>query len=356
MDGLDPPLAPNRSIRHKARLVIKGYMQSDWGETYAPVGKFTTSRYLASLATGYGLATDHMDVVTTFLNPHVDGPELCMEIPKGWDSGNDGGNTIGAGTIIRLNKALYGLKQAPRLWYKDIDTFLQSLSFTQSRAGPSLYIYREGTALVLLLLYVNDISMACPRNAVAVVKNIKAKLADKYRITNLGTARQFLGIEITSGIAEGTNRHTISLGQRAFIDPILKRFRMENAHGAATPMDVNVKLDLAKDGEERKADPTGYQAFVGSLMCVALAARPDISFAVSALSRYNSCPLESNLTATKRVLRFLKSTAHHRLHFSSEGDSQHRLVHSGSKGDSAITGYTDSDWANNSTNRKSQGG
>ena len=40
---------PDGSMRHKARLVIKGYMQSDWGETYAPVGKLTTFRYLASL-------------------------------------------------------------------------------------------------------------------------------------------------------------------------------------------------------------------------------------------------------------------------------------------------------------------
>ena len=53
---------------------------------------------------------------------------------------------------------------------------------------------------MLLLLYVNDISMAYPSNAAAVVKNIKAKIADKYRIMNLGAARQFLGIEITSSM------------------------------------------------------------------------------------------------------------------------------------------------------------
>ena len=131
-----------------------------------------------------------------------------------------------------------------------IKGFVQSLSFTQSHTDSNLYIYREGTTLVLLLLYVDDISMAYPSNTAAVVKNIKAKPADKYRITNLGAVRQFLGIESASGISEDTNRPTISLGQRAFIDSILKRFRMENAHGAATPMDVNVQLDLAKDGEE----------------------------------------------------------------------------------------------------------
>ena len=67
-------------------------------------------------------------------------------------------------------------------------------------------------------------------------------------------------------------------------------------------------------------------------MYIALTTRPDISFAVSALSRYSSRRLASHLTAAKRVLRFLKSTVH-RQHFSSEGNSE-------------ITGYTDSDWAN----------
>ena len=49
---------PDRSIWHKAQLVIKGYMQPYWGETHSPVGKLTTFRYLTSLAAGYRLAMD----------------------------------------------------------------------------------------------------------------------------------------------------------------------------------------------------------------------------------------------------------------------------------------------------------
>ena len=69
-------------------MVIKGYMQPDWGETHGPVGKLTTFRYLTSLATGYGLAIDHLDVVTAFLNSHVDDSELYTEAPNGWDNDN----------------------------------------------------------------------------------------------------------------------------------------------------------------------------------------------------------------------------------------------------------------------------
>ena len=103
----------------------------------------------------------------------------------------------------------------------------------------------------------------------------------KQWITNLGTARQFLGIEITGSGDHQNTPHTISLGQQDFVTSILKRFNMHSAHGAATPMDVPVKLDLAKNRGEREVDPLEYQAIVGSLMYIALA---------------------THLTAAKRVL------------------------------------------------------
>jgi hypothetical protein len=56
------------------------------------------------------------------------------------------------------------------------------------------------------------------------------------------------------------------------------------AHGAATPLDDKVKLDLAEEEEDGEVDPKLYQAIAGYLMYIALATRPDISFAVVALS------------------------------------------------------------------------
>ena len=112
---------------------------------------------------------------------------------------------------------------------------------------------------MLLFKYVDDIALAYASLAIKAVNNIKAKLAAKYRIANLGPTRQFLGIEITSESArESADSYTVGLGQSAFIASILKRFRMENAHGAATPMVVHVKLDLAEHRQEQEADPAEY--------------------------------------------------------------------------------------------------
>ena len=121
---------------------------------------------------------------------------------------------------------------------------------------------------------------------------------------------------------------------------------MEEANGAATPMNTSVRLDLAEELGERKVDPKEYQAIWGSLMYIALATRPDIAFAVLALSRYNSQPRTSHLTAAKQVLRYLRKTANHCLHFNAGG----------SDNDGGITSCMDSDWANDSADRKSQGG
>jgi hypothetical protein len=40
---------PDGTIRYKAHLVVEGCEQTDFGETYAPVGKLITSQYLISL-------------------------------------------------------------------------------------------------------------------------------------------------------------------------------------------------------------------------------------------------------------------------------------------------------------------
>ena len=96
----------------------------------------------------------------------------------------------------------------------------------------------------------------------------------------------------------------------------------------------------------REVDPAEYQAIVGSLMYVALAMRPDISFAVSALSRYNSCPRTTHLTAAKRVLRYLKTTSNYRLHLCAKHDSNGDSV-GDSDGDAIANetiGFTDTRW------------
>jgi hypothetical protein len=190
---------------------------------------------------------DHLDVVTAFLNPEIDDDNIYMTLPEEWPEGLNAPKII-----VRLRKALYGLKQAPRLWHDDINAFLLSLGFTQSSADHNLYLCSDG---ILILLYVDDISMSYPQAAAKAAIEVKGKLSEKYKITKLGPARQFLGIEIY----RDENGTGISLGQKAYITTILKRFGMEHSHGVSTPMDPNIKLDLAENrGEKELEDIRDY--------------------------------------------------------------------------------------------------
>ena len=66
--------------RYKARLVIKGYSQVagvDYNETYSPVVRYASVRYLMSLAVQNNLKITQMDAVTAFLQGELNEEEIC---------------------------------------------------------------------------------------------------------------------------------------------------------------------------------------------------------------------------------------------------------------------------------------
>ena len=330
---------PDGSVRFKSRLVIRGFQQVegvDYGDTYAPVSKLTTFRLLISLAAQYGWVVDHLDVVTAFLNPKIDREHVYMVLPPGLEWLDPRFSPSG---IVLLLKALYGLKQAPRLWYDEINRFLLSIGLRQSPTDPNLYV---GSG-VLLLLYVDDIILVhtSPNGG----EPTKRQLLEKYKMTDLGKACRLLGVEIYQGI-EG-----ISLCQGDYIRKVLRRFGMQGCHGVHSPMDPNVCLNNEKCEDKRVPDHKQYLSMVGSLMYAALGTRPDLSYCVTALSRYNATPLQMHLTAAKRALRYLKQTADHRLFYPRAPELADGLA-----AEAVIHGFTDSDWAGNEFTRKSVGG
>jgi len=74
---------PLHASSYKSRLVIKGYEQVqgvDFEETYAPVSKLPTLRYLISCAAQGGWEIIQLDVVTAFLNAAID-KDVYMQLP-----------------------------------------------------------------------------------------------------------------------------------------------------------------------------------------------------------------------------------------------------------------------------------
>jgi hypothetical protein len=99
----------NNNTCYKARLVIKGYDQTDFGETFTPVTCLTTFLSLLALAAQASWKIHQMDVVSAFLNLSIH-DTVFMQILEGLDWLEPSMNLDGK--VCRLRKALYGLRQA----------------------------------------------------------------------------------------------------------------------------------------------------------------------------------------------------------------------------------------------------
>jgi hypothetical protein len=116
-----------------------------------------------------------------------------------------------------------------------------TIGFHQSIADPNLYIQDE----VLLLLYVDDMLVAYdPTTTNNTANKIKDSLLGKYKMSDLGEVRRFLGLEV-----EKDGNGGYCLEQEIYIGNIVKRFQLEDAHPVHSPMDSNVNLDMEPGNE-----------------------------------------------------------------------------------------------------------
>ena len=91
---------------------MKGYAQRkgiDYEETFAPVGKLETFRYMAQVANSKDWNLRQIDFKNAFLNAPMD-KELYMELPPGLEFVMDVAK-LARGTVCKLVRGLYGAKQ-----------------------------------------------------------------------------------------------------------------------------------------------------------------------------------------------------------------------------------------------------
>jgi hypothetical protein len=89
-------------------------------------------------------------------------------------------------------------------------------------------------------------------------------------------------------------------------------------------------------------DQLRYSQIIGSLIYLASATRPDISFVVSKVSRFVSKPGDDHWRALERVMRYLKSTLNYEIHYS--GNPK------------VLEGYSDSNWISDADEIKDTSG
>ena len=326
----------NGSPRYKARLVVHGFEQReglDYKETFALVAKLPTLKVLLALAAHFDWEIHHMDVKTAILYPELKETVYVMP-PEGYIEFLPDHKPIPK--MLKLLKCLYCLKQAPFEWYNHINEFLHSAGFARSNHDHNLYVSLES----IVLLYVDDILIF--GRSLSAVTALKKLLSARYSMVDLSQPKQYLGRHIEWD----RDARTIYLNQTWYITKILERIGMQDCEGISTPMEA-VALPPSPTNPAEAIKGTEYQSKVGNVIYAMPGTRPDLAFPVSALSKYNWCPITSHHSAIGRVLRYLQATKNTRI--LDKGQSKTTAM-------PEFVYYTDSDWAGDRNKRRSTGG
>ena len=146
----------------------------------------------------------------------------------------------------------------------------------------------------------------------------------------IGELTYFLGLQVKQ-IDSG-----IYINQAKYARNLVKRFGLDKATHARTPMVANAKLTNDPSGKSAKV--TLYRSMIDCLLCLT-ASRPDIAFNVGVCSRFQSNSKISHLNAFKRIIKYVSETCDYGFFYSKESNL-------------SLAGFSYSDWAGNADDRK----
>lgn len=314
----------------------KGYTQKegvDFHEVFSPVVKHSSIRVLLALVCVQDLELEQLDVKTAFLHGKLE-EQIYMSQPEGFlEPGKEN-------HVCLLQKSLYGLKQSPRQWYKRFDAYMVDIGYTRNPYDNCVYLRKlPDGSYIYLLLYVDDMLVAA-RNK-AEINILKSQLGKEFEMKDLGAARKILGMIIH----RDRRRCMLLLSQKDYVEKVLKRFLMDGAKPVSTPLATHFKLSLndvpKTEKEVEQMSQVPYTSAVGSLMYAMVCSRPDLSHAVSVVSRYMSNLGKRHWEAVKWILRYLR------------GSTNVCLMFDGCLNANGVVGYVDSDYAGDLDKRRS---
>ncbi|CAM0870358.1 unnamed protein product [Alopecurus aequalis] len=279
-------LSHSEPPRFKARLVVKGFSQIsgvDYNDVFSPVVKHSSIRTFFGIVAMRDLELEQLDVKTAFLHGELE-EEIYMDQPEGFIVPGKEDH------VCKLKRSLYGLKQSPRRWYKRFDSFMLSHGFKRSEFDSCVYIKFVDGSPIYLLLYVDDMLIAAKSKKE--ITTLKAQLSSEFEMKDLGAAKKILALQCAS---------------------------------------------TDEDYEYMSRVP--YSSAVGSLMYAMVCSRPDLSYAMSLVSRYMANPGKEHWKVVQWIFRYLRGTSNACLNFGKTGEG--------------LKGYVDSDFAADLDKRRS---
>jgi hypothetical protein len=289
-------------IKDKARLVGKGYTQQigiDYNEMWAGVTRLESVRMTAAIAAKYNLKLWRIDFVGAYLNS-LTKEDIYMQQPEGFvEPGYED-------HVCKLVHTIYGTMQGAHDWYETLMATYDKLGYVTSRADPCVKYKREEGGYTITDTYTDDVFRASKTDEEVQMR--KNEMAKEWEIKDVGENDYFLGMRVQQDLDAGT----IRLTQWPYWEHVINRFDLGHIHPRNTPLPVGVVLDTNMspntDSERWQMSTKPYRPVLGSIMWGQLATRPDLSYAVSLLSRFQANPGIEHWNVLTHVIGYIKNT------------------------------------------------
>ncbi len=160
----------------------------------------------------------------------------------------------------------------------------------------------------------------------------------EFKMKDNEELKGFLGIRVER------NEKEMKIDQENYIKNILKRYKMEECKPVDSPMIKEEKKNKEEEEkEERFEEITTYQSAIGSLIYLATATRPDISYSVNQAAQAMKEPKQSDWVKVKRIMRYLQRTKEMKIVYKKSNENE-------------VIGYSDASYGEDRKDRKSTSG
>ena len=261
----------------KARLVVRGFEEEGESEGIdSPTCKPEVLKIALSIMKMKGWKIRSIDIKTAYLQGDKIEREVFIRPPKDWKTGEN--------QVWKLNKAVYGLKDAARMWFNKVKKTVTELGGCCTSLEPTLFKFENrGELIGIICSHVDDF---CYGGNERFLREVIGTLKSRLKVGDEETGNfRYIGVKIHEKQKE------IILEQGDYVKSI------DEVEWAWT------KTERVLNKKEMKV----YRGIVGQLNWVAQQTRPDISFAVSDLSRHCKNASSRDMRRLMKVVKYTKS-------------------------------------------------
>ena len=286
--------------RFKSRFCACGYSQIegiDYSKTSAPCISLPALRMVISLAAIHEWKIWHCDVKTAHLNGVLE-EEIFMKIPN--DLNQFFGCKSSEMIIVRLLKSLYGLKQAGHNWSELARKTMIQLGWTRCNYEESLFIKKSSDGRIAIgALQVDDFAVTGSWSEES-ARFAKA-FGEHYEVVDNGELEYYMAIRFRR------DDGLIFMDQSNYCLDIAESFELRETRKVETPQETGDRLPTLSDEDTLFECP--YREAVGSLMYASVGTRPDISAALTDVSKHLIRHGVQHWKAVQRIIKYINSTS-----------------------------------------------